>query len=82
MKVKYFFFLSCQNCNEKCHYSNDCFPLRKQLRHQFVGTSTHHTVLLSVLMTSKVHLGHHAAILVWHRACILIHYKTFIIQQE
>ena len=42
------------------------------------GTSRHRSGLLSALRTSKVHSGHDAVILVWHRTCIWLQYIIVI----
>jgi hypothetical protein len=42
------------------------------------GTSKHRSGLLSALRTSKVHSGHDAVILVWHRTCIWLQYIIVI----
>jgi hypothetical protein len=85
--------VSIANVLERCHISAWMNQYTKFLSHQSnvalghpihgsmrkkMGTSKQRSELMSALRTSKVHPGHDAVILVWHRTCIWLQYIIVI----
>ena len=85
--------VSIANVLERCHISARMNQYTKFWSHQSnvalghpihvsmcnkIGTSKHRSELMSALRTSKVHPGHDAVILVWHRTCKWLQYIIVI----
>jgi hypothetical protein len=70
----YFFLSYGYSCQVKMMQTSFC----SRMTILYMGTSKHRSGLLSALGTSKVHPGHDAVILVWHRTGIWLQYIIVI----